>query len=226
MKLKKIEINHFKGLKHFEMDLTEYGDKPRFLTGIVGDNGAGKTTVLQAIALVLSFATRKISSINDFHWKGFIPENAISSATRIKLEIELTEDEIVATQELFERWKDIFEEEGHHFNSPNTLTNLTLLYQQGKTTCLEGADALLELRGRTYVKMLLTERLKDTREYFARVGDVFWFDQYRHLGNSVPDRMEVPWEEQKTDNFTTAFSWEKSIATLREYLNCVFNYLD
>jgi len=43
MKLKKVEINHFKGLKHFKMDLTEYGGKPRFFTCIVGDKTvAGK----------------------------------------------------------------------------------------------------------------------------------------------------------------------------------------
>ncbi|RKZ53832.1 MAG: hypothetical protein DRR16_07880 [Candidatus Parabeggiatoa sp. nov. 3] len=43
MKLKTIEIDHFKGLEHFEMDLTEYGGKPRFLTCLVGDNGSGKS---------------------------------------------------------------------------------------------------------------------------------------------------------------------------------------
>jgi AAA15 family ATPase/GTPase len=64
MKLKTIEIDNFKGLKHFEMDLTDYSGKPRFLTCIVGDNGSGKTTVLQAIALVLSLATRKITSVS------------------------------------------------------------------------------------------------------------------------------------------------------------------
>lgn len=43
------------------MDLTERRDKASFLTGIVGDNGTGKTTVLQAIALILSLATNKIN---------------------------------------------------------------------------------------------------------------------------------------------------------------------
>lgn len=48
MKLKSIEIKDFRGIKHLELPL-----HPQ-LTVLIGDNAAGKTTILEAIARVLS----------------------------------------------------------------------------------------------------------------------------------------------------------------------------
>lgn len=206
MKLKKIEINHFKGLKHFVMDLTEYGGKPRFFTCIVGDNGSGKTTVLQAIALVLSLATRKISSLNNFHWNGLIPTNTFTDSTSIMLELEMDEDERLAINELLEKFNATVPTEVDKIQSVD-LKNLTILYQPGSVKCLENSNALKQLQGRFYLKkLLLTEQFTDLAQYFSKVGDVFWFDQYRNLGNTMPD------------NFAE-LSWKNGIASIRDTLS-------
>ena len=69
MKLKRAYIENFKGIKGpLEIDFTspafsktgEIVNEPRPLTCLLGDNGSGKTTVLQAIALTLSLASRQI----------------------------------------------------------------------------------------------------------------------------------------------------------------------
>jgi DNA repair exonuclease SbcCD ATPase subunit len=71
MKLKHVVIRNFKGLRDvaFPTDATPGALGP--LTALLGDNGSGKTTVLQAIALTLSIATRRTRDIASFSWHGF-----------------------------------------------------------------------------------------------------------------------------------------------------------
>ena len=64
MKLRTVNIENFKGIKSLNFDLLNLEKKPRDLTCIVGDNGSGKTSLLQAIALPLSMATRRIRYAN------------------------------------------------------------------------------------------------------------------------------------------------------------------
>ena len=67
MKIESIHIENFKRFKDLEISfknniLDEVID--RYL--ILGDNGTVKTTLLQAIALPLAFATGRIRDIHDF----------------------------------------------------------------------------------------------------------------------------------------------------------------
>lgn len=66
MKVESIQIQNFKCFDHLELSfknriLDEVSD--RYL--ILGDNGTGKTTLLQAIALPLALATGRIREIAD-----------------------------------------------------------------------------------------------------------------------------------------------------------------
>jgi predicted ATP-dependent endonuclease of OLD family len=95
MKLKHVFIENFKGLKYLDMPLvSEAGDEPRRLTCLIGDNGSGKTTALQAIALTLSLATRRTRHPTDFRWHGFLPERVGSQGpTHVELTVELHPDD-------------------------------------------------------------------------------------------------------------------------------------
>src|SRR5271156_3530875 len=99
MKLRHIRIENFKGLKSLDIPLvTEPGSDPRRLTCLIGDNGSGKTTALQAIALTLSLATRRTRHPTDFRWHGFLPERVGSQGpTLVELTVELEQDEVDLT---------------------------------------------------------------------------------------------------------------------------------
>ena len=58
MHLKKITLNNFRSFKHLEIEL-----HPR-ITVLVGENGAGKTTILDGIATALSQMLTYLSSAN------------------------------------------------------------------------------------------------------------------------------------------------------------------
>lgn len=49
MQLRNVSIKNFKGIRDLTLNFTDEGEEaPRPITAIVGDNGAGKTSVLQA----------------------------------------------------------------------------------------------------------------------------------------------------------------------------------
>jgi hypothetical protein len=84
--------------------------------------------------------------------------------------------------------------------------NITLLYENYRLSCLEGWEALAQLEGRFYLKKLLKETQVDIAPYFSRVGDIFWFDQYRNMGNNIHDNFED-------------LSWKDGIASIRDALS-------
>jgi predicted ATPase len=107
MKLRHVMIRNFKGIAGpLEMEFAAVRPTDmRQLTCLIGDNGSGKTTVLQAIALLLSMATRRTRFSNDFNWHGYEPERISSQGpTRIELRVSQDTDEIELTQRLFREY--------------------------------------------------------------------------------------------------------------------------
>ncbi len=68
MRLEHAQIRHFKAIRDLSLSFLAASGEPRSLTLLLGDNGSGKTTVLQAIALTLSLASRRIAQPSDFDW--------------------------------------------------------------------------------------------------------------------------------------------------------------
>src|SRR5262249_28426613 len=109
MKLQRALIRNFKGVRELEIDFSSpYEAEPRQLTCLLGDNGSGKMTILQAIALPLSLATRRTASPDQFDWAGFLAERVASlGSTRVELDVRFEPDEIGRARELFRIWLGI-----------------------------------------------------------------------------------------------------------------------
>ncbi len=56
MKLHSLEIENFRAIKHLELDFTDKLSRPRLMTLIVGPNGSGKTSIFDAIDIVVKTA--------------------------------------------------------------------------------------------------------------------------------------------------------------------------
>lgn len=227
MKLRRASIQNFKDVATCEIDFAPSGEAPRRLTVLVGDNGAGKTTVLQAIALTLSMATRRTRRADELRWHGFLAERlGTLGQTRVTLEVAFDEQELLATRQLYDLWFDPAKSATK--TPPGTLSTVHLVFENGRVSSPEGPSAYFQFLGRYYVKTLLHAR-PDVRGCFQQVGDVFWFDQHRNLGSKVESRRalaaadasDFPDPEPLVEQ---AESWSAGVELLRENLVAWWGY--
>lgn len=215
MKIARAQITNFKSVRELLLDFRSRG-QPRNLTCLVGDNGAGKTTILQAIALVLSLATRRTRVADELDWHGFMPERIGSHGrTRIEVEIELNETEVKVTRDLFRLWYDSLSadwREARRIVEPSAHRTVTLVYEQNRLWSPQGFEAVNQFLGRYYIKAL-SKSDPELRSHFADLGDVFWFDQHRNLGSSSATRYSSENGREQVRE-----SWQAGVEQLRSYL--------
>ncbi|MDY6805353.1 MAG: AAA family ATPase [Cyanobacteriota bacterium] len=214
MKVESISIQNFKLFENLEVSfknqtLDEVSN--RFL--ILGDNGTGKTTLLQAIALPLALATRQISRVTEFDWKGFIPGRYWRwGPPHIELDISFEEEEIEATHAIFKRWHDGSDRD-NSLTEPGS-SKLVRLTLDGEK-CLAGTGPeKFQFLGRYYAKELLKTD-PSIRSEFSKLPGIFWFDQWRNLG-SHPQKN--PTNKEIIENSSRVL-FELGVAGLRKYLN-------
>jgi hypothetical protein len=217
MKLRHVRIENFKGLKYLDIPLTtEQGGDPRRLTCLIGDNGSGKTTALQAIALTLSLATRRTRNPSQFRWHGFLPERVGSQGPPfVELTVDLAQEEIDLTRDLFQDWYNAQSsdwKQTHRLVEPSDHREVHLVYEDGRVSSPQGLAAVHQFLGRYYIKWL-ARTTPARKDLFAQLGDVFWFDQYRNLATALAER-----EPDSADRAQEAESWGVGVERLREYL--------
>lgn len=219
MKVESIRIENFKRFKELEISfkndiLDEVSD--RYL--ILGDNGSGKTTLLQAIALPLALATGRIRDISDFNWIGFLPGRYWKwGSPRIEMEVLFEQEEVDATRQIAEKWYEAqtpYFKQRREFVEPGDSRRVTLIlsgdfWQAGNTPAEEA-----QFKGRYYAEWLIARGALSSRDCFAKLPGIFWFDQFRNLGiNSQQDSSPDGRKERSSET-----SFDLGVARLRQYL--------
>jgi hypothetical protein len=213
MKLRHVVVRNFKGVQAVEFSTETSSHTPRPLTALLGDNGSGKTSILQAIALTISLATRRTREMSLFDWHGFLPERVPSlGPTFVELEVTFEPEEVSLTSKLFGAWQESLPPDLRQTMKivpPSEHKQVTLRFENGRVNSPQGFDALIQFLGRHYVKTLM-DRRPDLRDSFAKLGDVFWFDQHRNLGSMVA--------EERGGEALVREGWHAGVEQLREYL--------
>ena len=214
MKISKIKLENFKRFSDIEIDFTNNLTKDlsdQYL--ILGDNGTGKTTVLQAIALCLSMCSGKIRNISKFDWQGWVPGRYEKWGTpSIEMEIHFTEAEIKATQEVADKWLEMKKPKSKTIPNDNKKLTLILKGEWVEAFDEQGNSSkanLCQLKGRFYAAQLI-QTSPWARDYFDKLPGFFWFDQFRNLATP-------PIESD--DNITGRVSYDVGVSRLRRYLN-------
>jgi hypothetical protein len=187
MKVQSVELRCFKrfGRKTISLADEETG-LAKDLIVLIGENGAGKSTILQAIAATLGTATRRLAAPAELRWPGFSLEllgGAWTSAPEVELVVEFSRDEIEATAEYFgllstQRAMDT------RWVAPGRERYVTLSMREGRVVSTSDA-AYFQCRGRDYARQIVRMH-PDGHRIFERVGQVFWYTEHRTTTSLTP----------------------------------------
>ena len=219
MKVEYVLIKNFKRFERLEVSFKNQTldiVSNRFL--VLGDNGMGKTTLLQAIALPLALATRLLQRVTDFDWLGFLPGRYQRwGSPHIELEVSFSDEEIEATRAVALRWAQTQPE--RTFVEPGDSHRVRLILDG--ESCHAGTNAeYFQFAGRYYARNLL-ETDPSVRSEFSKLPGIFWFDQFRNLGvTPQPEENGSGVGRFGTGKFSSGrVSFEVGVARLRKYLN-------
>jgi predicted ATPase len=190
VKVRQIKLERFKRFRNFSLDIPIEVGIPNIVL-LVGDNGTGKTSILQAMAATLGSATRQISSPDELKWPGFVPGSLSASHrgfSEAKVVVEFTPSELTATQEFYEK-SDYSKQE--NAARPAQANSVTLIWKTDPqvtypvSTQPKGAGHFFQFQGRRYAYNLLYNR-DAPDNMFEKIGGVFWYTEHRTSYSLAP----------------------------------------
>ncbi|MCC6475504.1 AAA family ATPase [bacterium] len=179
MKIKRVNLNRFKRFRDCALEF-DIGSDPNasVVTVLVGSNGSGKSSVLQAIAATLGSATRRLRFPRDLEWPGFNPEllnSAWNGPFEVRLDVHFSDDEIRRTSELFEKFAPFIDKP--ELTEPARSQCVKLYFREDGVTA-PTASELFQFRGREYAKFLFSNNVVKF-DVFEDVGSTLWYTENR-----------------------------------------------
>lgn len=181
MKIKTIELSNFKKFiqpRTFHFHPTSPEDEVSDLTLILGNNGTGKSTLLQAVALVTATASREHFTPSKLDWPGFDYDGASTGrmVPTIRCNYQFNHTETCATQEYAQQ----LIKQGKKLHKPSKHTHIQLTYNYNikKAISSKGANGYFQFSGYQYAKQLAKTTV-DKKQLFDKVGNIFWYTEQR-----------------------------------------------
>lgn len=187
MKVQRLCLQNYKRFNNRELDFRDpETGLAEDLIVLVGQNGSGKSSVLQAVAAMLGSATDRLSTPSELEWPGFdlsLANTAWVRPVEIEGDIEFSQDEIEATREYFNRTKMSQDQDKC---PPGESTRVTLHYNSDEDRFeAPTAAEFFQFHGRKYARMIF-KHASEGSQLFERVGGVFWYTEHRTTNSLTP----------------------------------------
>ena len=209
MKIKKITLRNYKKfINQRSFSFVNSNNVINEQTLIVGNNGSGKTSLLQAIVLLLATPIRENFNPKKLDWPGFDYRFLQTGKLPLKIEavIEFEDEEIEATikysQELKQKGVRLF-------SLPANKKNVTIFfdYEKSKVVAKGSKEVYYQFSGYQYAKRLAAYT-PDKNKLFEKVGNIYWYTEQRNSQN-ITNLLDA--KEPKLDD-------------IRNFLASAYNY--
>jgi len=184
MKIKKIVLQNYKKfVQKKEILFTDSEGNINEKTLIVGNNGTGKSSILQAIVCLIASATRENFTPESLDWAGYDFRHLQTGRLPLLIEAEIIfdDDEILTTKHFAEKLVEMGIKLGAAPSKRNTIT-LSLNYQKNKVFANEGLSGFNQFSGYQYAKRLASLNPNKT-SFFEKVGNIYWYNEQRNAFN-------------------------------------------
>jgi predicted ATP-binding protein involved in virulence len=184
MKIKKITLQNYK--RFLQPQTFSFIDSDEIInekTLIIGNNGTGKTSILQAIVILLASAVREKFNPSKLDWPGFEYRHLQSGQLPLKMEAEIIFDdgEIKTTQEYANR---LIEMGVGLSGLPASEKSITVFfdYQTNKTVAKASKEVFYQFSGYQYAKRLAS-LTPQKNLLFQNIGNIYWYTEQRNSHN-------------------------------------------
>lgn len=216
MKIQEITVANYK--KFIESKTISFCDADGNVNDmnlVLGKNGSGKTSVLQAIVATIAPLTRPGFHAQDLDWNGFNYRYIQSGRTPLKVDVkvDLSPTEIQATQLYYDKLKEMDTKNRLKIRPGQQSTvSLSLDYGKGKTFAKRD-DMLFQLYGYQYAKQL-SQFYPNPLSLFDDVGSIFWYTENR---NSFS--LSSPFVDNDNENSSNSLDGIRSSLTTYYYFH-------
>jgi predicted ATPase len=183
MKIKKIILQNYKKfVERTEFSFTNPDGEINEQTLIVGNNGTGKSSILQAIVVLVASAIRETFKPVQLDWPGYEFRHLQTGSLPLKIEAEISfsREEIDTTKQFVQKLQSM----GVKLDTPAEYdtVNLFLDFHQGKVIAKRGSRAFFQFSGYQYAKRLAT-LTPNKSVLFEKVGNIYWYNEQRNSHN-------------------------------------------
>jgi predicted ATPase len=190
MKVQSVQLKYFKKFRNpplFNFTNPETGLAQEMIV-LIGMNGAGKTSLLQAIAATLGVATHRLQKLSDLEWPGFsydlVGNNWGQFEPRVTLEVQFSSQELQAVREFHQK----LQESGRDLPIIPAEEHIVSLEWNGNGVKANSHSEYFQFRGRDYAKQLARS---EGFHVFERVGTILWYTEQRTSTSLTPEDHDV-----------------------------------
>lgn len=219
MKIKKLTVSNYK--RFIRPQTFEFTDPDGIVneqTLIIGDNGSGKTSLLQAIVILIATLTRENFKPDSLDWAGY--KYRFLQSGELPLQIEATilfeENEIEKTIDYAQKLKEkgielVIPNERHQIHKEKEV-NIYLDFEKQIVTTRGFPGMLMkamifdQFQGYEFAKRLASFT-PNKSELFEHVGNIYWYT-----------------EQRTSYNFSLSNDGEQELDFIRNFLSNAYNY--
>ncbi|MCB9295988.1 MAG: AAA family ATPase [Lewinellaceae bacterium] len=182
MKINSLSLRNFKRFSDREFNFCDDEGKAYGMILLVGENGSGKSSLLQAIAMLLGAAFKPFTTPSSLKYPGFYWDNIQSGRmpVDVRAAISMSKEEIDATLDYYQQLQERFREAGI---KPGTdeIFELFLDYRKDRVQASTSAN-FFQTKGYEYA-LQLSKFVPNFERLFEKVGSIYKYDEHRNAAS-------------------------------------------